>query len=435
MIKNLVYERQSRAQEVSQDIMGKWGGHQVIAGPIISVPYEVNKQTRYYHILPNTLSIDTAISPTDEELRRGIYSVIGYISTNTVKAQFPRLESTVTDFANRWDLEWNHAVVSFGIGDVKGVTNNLEMDLSWQKLSLEPGLITADVLSSGVSRTVALDPASSPSFSLEFGLNGGEQFHFVPLGETTRVTVAGTDWIAGPSFNGSLLPDTRDIEETTFSAEWISNKYHHNFPTSWAGSAYQLLAITEGLDYGADDIMMQEKLSYDRAITSSPTEYRGNLGDSAFGFKLIETVNNYSKSTRAINYAFLIIGLSFLVFFLIEVTQKKPVHILQYLLIGFALVVFYTLQLSLSEHIGFDPAYVISGLATILLITLYTRSIWSNTDMSWMTGGILGILYILVFVILQSEDYALLIGSIAVFLILALLMYFTRKIDWYSGKK
>ncbi len=145
-------------------------------------------------------------------------------------------------------------------------------------------------------------------------------------------------------------------------------------------------------------------------------------------------MDHYDKSERAAKYAILLISLSFLVFFLLEIVHRKPVHAIQYLLIGFALVIFYTLLLAFSEHVGFNWSYVIASLATIGLVGMYTKAIWHSRTFAFYMSGILTFLYGLIFIILQSEDYALMIGSITIFSVVALVMYITRKIDWYKPR-
>ncbi len=316
---------------------------------------------------------------------------------------------------------------------MKGIEKSITATLDSKPLSFQPGLITSDVISSGVSREVALNPNAAISLTIDISLKGGEQISFVPLGKTTTVSVAGP-W-PSPSFNGAFLPTKREVSGKNFQASWTVTDFNRNFPQHWDSSSYQLQYVPQSVDYDNDSVYLEEK-GY---ATSSPSMAPGynsvNIGDSVFGVKLIEVVDHYDKSTRSIKYAFLIIGLSFLAFFLMEVVRGRPIHVLQYLLVGFALVVFYTLLLSLSEHIGFNPAYIVSALATISLITLYTKAICHEWKYAQIVGGILAVLYALVFVILQSEDYALLIGSLAVFAILGILMYTTRKIDWYEVKR
>ncbi len=155
-------------------------------------------------------------------------------------------------------------------------------------------------------------------------------------------------------------------------------------------------------------------------------------GESVFGIDLLLPVDNYQKTTRSIKYAILFICFTFLVFFFIEVLNRVFIHPVQYILVGIALIVFFTLLLSVSEHLPFNLAYILSAIATLMLIALYIKAILKNTKLTILISSILFLLYSFIFIIIQLQDYALLIGSIGIFLILALVMYYSRKIDWYN---
>ncbi len=434
MLSSTVNERHNRAAEARQEIMSKWWTNQVLAGPIISVPYTTkDNQTHYYHLLPDVLKVTSQLSP--EERKRGIYSTIVYTSEDTITATYSALGSLIpASFSFKNALQWNRAVISYGISDMKGIQKSIEATIDGKPLIFQPGLITSDVMSSGVSREVALDSDAGISLGLKISLRWGEQIAFVPVGKTSEITVAGP-W-PSPSFNGAFLPTSRTIDGESFQATWNVTDFNRNFPQHWEGTNYQLQYVPDTTDYRYDSPYLDKSyMTAEMAPSSIRWGPAINIGESVFGVKLIDVVDHYDKAERSIKYAFLIIGLSFLAFFLMEVIRGRPIHVLQYLLIGFALVVFYTLLLSLSEHIWFNPAYIVSGLATVALISLYTKSICGAWKYAQIVGGILLVLYALVFVILQSEDYALLIGSVAVFLILGILMYTTRKIDWYQTSK
>jgi inner membrane protein len=213
------------------------------------------------------------------------------------------------------------------------------------------------------------------------------------MGKVTDINM-NSNW-SNPSFNGAFLPDTHKVDHNGFVANWNVLHLNRNFPQIW---------------------------------TSSHQTIEG----SAFGVDLLLPVDNYQKSYRAIRYAILFIGFTFLVFFFIEVLNKIFIHPVQYILVGIALIVFYTLLLAISEHIRFNYAFVLSAVATLLLIGGYIRAILKSWKLTGLITGILSVLYSFIFVIIQLQDYALLIGSIGVFIILALTMYFSRKIDWYN---
>jgi inner membrane protein len=147
---------------------------------------------------------------------------------------------------------------------------------------------------------------------------------------------------------------------------------------------------------------------------------------------MVQPADQYTKTNRSVKYAILFIGLTFALFFIIELMQKKPIHPVQYVLIGIALVIFFTLLLSISEFILFDYAYLIAALATVLLITLYAKSHFKNIKTASVFGSLLTCLYAFIFVLIRLEDAALLVGSIGLFIILALVMFGSRKINWYG---
>lgn len=160
--------------------------------------------------------------------------------------------------------------------------------------------------------------------------------------------------------------------------------------------------------------------------------HKYNIMESAFGVNLMLPVDQYQKSMRSAKYAIMFIALTFIIFLFVEILNKKRIHPVQYILVGFGLLLFYTLLLSLSEHIGFNAAYLVSSIAVVGLITAYSHSIFKKTRLTFIMGGTLSFLYIFLFVVLQLQDFALLLGSAGLFIILAIIMYLSRKIDWYS---
>jgi inner membrane protein len=230
------------------------------------------------------------------------------------------------------------------------------------------------------------------TFAFDLDLNGSQALRFVPLGRETNVQLAST-W-ATPSFDGAFLPDERTVTDDGFSSDWRVLHLNRNYPQQWRGTSVA-------------------------------------LNESAFGVTLLVPVDQYQKSMRAAKYAILVIALTFLVFFFAEIRNRERVHPFQYILVGLALCLFYTLLLAASEQVAFNLAYVVAGLATIGLVTAYTRSIFASRTLSLLTGGVLLVLYGFVFVILQLQDFALLVGSIGLFVALALTMYLSRNIDWY----
>jgi inner membrane protein len=199
---------------------------------------------------------------------------------------------------------------------------------------------------------------------------------------------------SNPSFDGNVLPTERTVSDNGFTAKWSFNKASLPFTT----------------------VLKNAELD------------KANL---AFGVAMVQPADQYAKTSRSVKYAILIIGLTFALFFIIELMQKKALHPVQYVLVGLALSIFYTLLLSISEIILFDYAYLIAATATVVLIMLYAKGHFNNWATASIFGGILSALYGFIFVLIRLEDTALLVGSIGLFIVLALVMYASRKINWY----
>lgn len=227
-------------------------------------------------------------------------------------------------------------------------------------------------------------------------LKGVKELEFIPLGADTKVEI-NSSWNS-PGFIGSFLPEKSSISDDGFNAEWKVSSFGRSYPQHWSG----------------------DSLSF-RDIESS-----------SFGVRLFDSINFYEKITRSAKYAIMFIVLTFLAFFLFEVFSKLKIHPLQYLLIGISLVLFYLLLLSLSEHIGFLFAYLTASVATITLVSVYSLSLLEKSIHAFIIAAILSALYTYLYILLQLESFSLLIGSVFLFAIIALVMYLTRKIDWYS---
>jgi len=261
-------------------------------------------------------------------------------------------------------------------------------------LSLTPSAVNSAAFKEGFISPVIINETvvSSPiSFSSRISLNGSEQLLFTPVGKQTTVTIQST-W-PDPSFTGNQLPDSSSISEKGFQARWKSLSHTRNFPQAWKDDTY-------------------------------------NLSSASFGADLFIPVNGYQKTMRSVKYAILCILLSFTAFFLIETNNKKSIHPVHYALIGFALILFYTLLLSFSEYIGFNRAYAIATAATVGLITWFVKGLLQSMKLSILLSIVLVLLYSYIFTILQLQDYALLLGSVGLFLTLAVVMYYSRKVQW-----
>ncbi len=386
MITDLIRERSSTHEDAAKEISASWGKAQVITGPVIIVPYRAAQRAGYAYFLPDTLRVSGAVTP--EVRYRGIYETVVYSADLEFSGQF-----TPPDFS-AWSVDpeailWNEAVVAVGIADMHGIQERITLQWNSEAFDFDPGVQGDPALATGVSTRVPVQDAGQFRFNLQ--LNGSDTLQFVPVGEETHVALR-SPW-STPSFSGAFLPDNRALSSDGFTAEWLVLHLNRPYPQAWRGT-------TTG------------------------------LAESAFGVRLLLPVDHYRKSLRAATYAVLVIALTFLTFFLSEVLLRKRAHPFQYVLVGLALCLFYSLLLALSEHIPFNGAYAIATCATVVAVTGYLRSVFGNH--SYLVGAILVVVYGFMFLLLQLEQLALLIGTMGLFVALAITMYFSRGIQWFG---
>ena len=393
MIRGLINEREMTANAAAQEVQQKWSKSQTLIGPILTIPYfyqneKGENQKGYINYLPEQLNITGDVNT--QELKRGLYEIIVYNST---------LEITGT----------------FSAKDLK--ESNLFPYDKWIETGVDPHSLVVSGISSKITPQQLFANASIVHFTINLKLKGSESIQFTPLGRTTKVVIRSN--CQTPSFNGAFLPTEREVSSEGFTSKWEVLEFNRNYSQILKESPYR--ATTNEYRDMTDDNLGFQYTNY--AIT-----------ESTFGVNLLFPVDQYQKSTRSAKYAFLIIILTFVVSFFVEIFQKKNIHPVQYLLVGLALCLFYTLLVSTSEHIGFTPAYIISALMTTLLITFYMVGILKIKKTAFTIGGLLACLYAYIFFLIQLETYALLVGSIGLFVILAIIMYFSQKINWYNNQ-
>lgn len=404
LIFNLVQERAERQQQVIHEVSNKWAEPQTILGPVLMLPYhefstdskgQTTGSRSMAYFLPDKLDVLGGLTP--ETRHRSIYDVTLYRSAITLNGNFSKLNLAALNIDPK-NVLWNEARLVMGLSDARGLEDEVLLQWNDNSQKLDAGVPENDVLSSGLQAAVTCNAESSENFSIKLNVKGSEYFYFTPLGKSTTVTLNST-W-QNPAFDGKYLPNaTADVSDKGFKATWKIQQASRSYPQQWANT--------------------NQKLS-----------------ESAFGVRLLQPTDTYAKTERSVKYALLFIGLTFAVFFFIELLQKKQVHPLQYLLVGIALSVFYTLLLSFSEYIGFNKAYAIAAAATISLIGLYVWSMFKQGKIAIGFTIALGSLYAYIFFLIQLQDYALLFGSVGLFIVIALAMYSSRKVDWYHvGKK
>lgn len=418
MIGNSIDERREYSEQVVRDIARSSAYSQTLVGPVLVVPY--SKKERYWtlneakekvfqerviednlYFLPERFRLSGDM--TTESRQLGIYTARLYHADNSIDGHFtlPLNYGIKTNLA---DYTFNSPFVAVGISDIRGIKNSLQLQLNQQKYEFEPGSqlkILGDGVHARLPQTVFSaihSQAQTVPFSFKLMLQGTEQFNVAPLGKETHVELH-SDW-PHPRFLGDFLPVERSIDNTGFTARWQTSYFSTNF------AEYFTACVR----------------------TTQCDQYQ----QRQFGVSLVEPVNLYVKSDRAIKYALLFIALTFASFFLFEVLKRLQVHPVQYGLVGLALAFFYLLLLALSEHIAFVAAYAISSFACVVLIGFYVSYVLQSVMRGAAFSLGLGFLYLLLYGLLSAEDYALLMGALLLFVVLGVFMLLTRKVDWYS---
>jgi inner membrane protein len=409
---SIVSERSSRRDEALAEVSATWGGQQIVAGPVLSVPYttvwidNAGREQRSVHranFLSRDLQIEGALNP--QTRNRGIFNVVVYRTTLKITGRFLRPDVDWIRPAPEQIL-WPQATVDVGVADPRGLTRRTTLRWGTQDLPFAGGVGDVGLFRSGIHSTVPGLEASQPGTELPFvftiEINGTREAVFLPAAEETTVNLTST-W-RHPSFIGSPLPEPRQVDATGFVARWHAPDFGRAYPARWTTH-----------DMNRDQLLTQGR-------------------ESAFGVSLLQPVDIYQQAERAVKYAVLFLVLTFLVFFLWEVFHWALLHPLQYAFVGFALCVFYLLLVSISEHAGFDVAYSASATVTTLLIAAYARAVLGGTKQGASVLGALVSLYGFLYLLLRLEDYALLAGSIGLFVVLAGVMYVTRRMNWYELK-
>ncbi len=402
MIREIIGEREALNQKAKAEVSSKWANSQQMLGPVLTIPliYEYRddektvETTKHLYILPKSLKVNGEIHP--EKLRRGIYEVVVYRSNLMISGDFEFLQQI--DQNNLKSIRYDEAFLTMGISDLRGIKEHLSVKWNEENLEVKPGSKVKDLLASGITADLPdLGGMLSQKIPFEISLNlqGSQNMSFVPIGATTEVTLS-SPW-QSPSFNGNFLPDTREVNQDGFLANWKVLQLNRNFPQSWVD-------VNQG----------------------------SNLQSSSFGVDLILPLDNYQKSMRSVKYAAMTIIITFLIFFLVEILNKRKIHPFQYALVGFPLCLFFVLLVSITEHTHFNLAYGISTFAIVCLISLYSLTVFKSKKLVLLLVVTLLGAFGFMFVTLQLRDYALLMGSVGLTLILALTMYFTRNVNWYK---
>ena len=400
MIQALIAERQINRNVSIKEISKSWAGPQTIAGPILTTithDEKINKEgnkvetKKRNFYLPENLSVEAKV--ISEKRYRGIYSAIVYKTDLKIKGNFSN--QNIKEILS--DPSFKESYLSFNVNDPRGIQQNVVV--KWNSISqnIIPGLKDKNIFTNGFHSDITIDKDKPDSvFEINLTLSGVDELNFVPTGKNTQVKIS-SSW-SNPSFTGSFLPSQREISEKGFNATWSVNHFNRQFPQEWSQSTYDIFK-------------------------------------DKFGVKFYIPADEYQQTMRSSKYGLLLIIFTFVSFFLVEVFSGKAIHPIQYLLIGLALIIFYSMLLAISEYLLFQYSYLISGVLVICLISLYTKSVYKDRTIVMSISAMLILFYGFVYVLLQMEDYSLLLGNFALFLILAATMFFTRKVNWFDVLK
>ena len=411
LVQDLIQERQNRQEEVIKEISDKWSGSQLVQGPVMVLPYK----NQNIYILPDVLNVSSQVNP--EVLHRGIFDAVVYSASMQVSGKFSLLELKKSGI-DPDQIQWDKVKVVIGLSDLKGLKNNPIIKLADQPYQVEPDFTSLKLFNHNlvILPNLSKERNTALPFSFDLDLKGSTALNFLHLGKSTLVKVEGK-W-SNPSFTGRYLPEDRQISKAGFSANWKLPFYNRPFPQQWMAEQTIINTVIEGAEKDLPP-------SIETAVNPDK-----QTNDAYFGVNFKLPVDQYQKTMRSAKYSILVVLLTFLSLFFTELLYKRKVHLLQYVLIGAAMVIYYTLLLAFSEQVGFNMAYVIASIATVALVSSFITVLLKDKKPALIFGGILSIFYTFIYVIIQLQDLALLFGSVGLFVTVAVLMYLSTRIDW-----
>jgi inner membrane protein len=419
MISGVLSDRLQRRNEAVADITSSWGQEQNVIGPVFGIPYfyryktvkeiplgegkverrEVEETaTANAYFLPETLNIVGDVQT--QTLHRGIYDAAVFRAQVTLTGQFSPPDFSALKIEQK-DVQWKDAFVTIALNDMRGTREGIMLDWGGTKRPLLPGSQVPGY-TTGATAMLANDKpiGTAVDFFIAVDFNGSDGIFFAPFGVKNEVTLK-SNW-PDPGFRGAFLPANRSVRANGFDATWKVSYYGRDYPQQWSSRG------------GNERFNVQ------------------SVSRSRFGAQFLSILDAYRYVERSIKYGVLFLVLVFTTFFLFEVTARQKIHPFQYLMVGAALCLFYLLLLSISEFIGFGWAYLIAAVASTLLITWYCRFFLGGGMRTLMIGAGLAGVYTFLYITLRQQDYALLMGAIALFIVLAVVMFVTRKVDWYA---
>ena len=432
LIGNLINDRGKLYKQTITNIGNEWGKSQKIIAPVITISYtdtSINNKDsvsnasntkavavvpveRKFAILPEELN--ATIEMKDEVRQRGIYNATVYNANVKLKGYF----SAKILKEDRKVL----GCISIGLTDTKALIKINKFKIGDMDLEAMSGTMAAPLITNGISGQLGPEHNNTMNkekipFEIDIDFRGSRDISILPLGKKNHFEIK-SNW-KSPSFSG-VLPTERTIDNNGFSAVWEVSNLIRNYP--------QIIDINNDQfsDFYQDGVVYNE---YDDETTYSDN----NDGNTIVKVALFDSVTSYTQIYRACNYGILFIGMSLVVVFIFEIVSKKAAHYVQYGVVGFSLVIFYLLLLSLSEHIGFEWSYLVSSLAIVIPNSLYITSMTSSKKFGIGMFIFLNGIYAILFSILRMEQYALLTGSLLILAVLYAVMYLTKKADVFQS--
>ena len=413
-VKNLIRDRKELQDGMANEMSQKWGGSVYFYGPVLKVPYQVVTETEvtdkitkqvttqrssvtdYAYFFPEELKVKT--NTKTENKHRNNYESAVFNAKMNYSGHYISPDFSSQNIKPE-DINWEKASIIINTNSLKSIKGAVNINLNGKAYAFEPvaNESESDTLETLQTSAINLRDVfnSAMPFDLNIAYDGTKQIGIVPIGKITEAKMT-SNWTS-PSFDGNFLPESKNVTKSGFNANWKISHLNRGFVQQY--------------------------------FTELPA-----LNRYTFDVNFHIPVDEYQQNDRASKYGFLVIGLTFLIFFLIQTISKINIHIFQYGMVGLALIMFYTLLISITEHSSFKLAYIISGAAVVIMIGTYSVSILKNKKFPLFIAGSLTALYTFIYIIIQLESYALLAGSIGLFLILGAVMYVSRRIDWNNTK-
>ncbi|MCA1299907.1 cell envelope integrity protein CreD [Stappia indica] len=412
MIWALVEERESRARGVADEIARGWGDAQMVNGPYLLVPYLTTREVRsggetfrqtdrnYRLFYPKTLT--NKVEATVEERKKSIYTLPVFQGRIDLSGRFEPADMAAFEQDADITVLADQATLVIGISDMRAVKNDVSLHLDGSSARpFQPGL---GALDDPVPTATGRRPApgihvpiseaewrSGFAFRVDLALNGSQSLHFTPAGQSTNLQIS-SPW-PHPGFTGAFLPDARSISKDGFTASW----------------SIPFLA---------------------RGVAKAETMTRLPLTDQPLGVRFVQPVDLYQMVARCLKYGIGFIALTFLAVFILELKASWSMYWIQYLLVGFALMIFYLLLLAFAEQIGYDWAYLVAATAITLLVAAYVSANGRDRRAGAVMAIVLATIYGVLYLLMREQDYALLVGSVIAFLAIAVTMFATRNVEW-----